>query len=175
MLSIGRSKRATGDGLIDLLLDCHRRIRRFLMLAELLAAAKSSSDEDVRNTAEQVHRYFAEALPLHIADEDHSILPRLVQAKPELAAALDQMHSEHHSHAAHIDALVEICAILKDDPGRLADHQGRLTGITEVLVRELHAHLAHEEEVIFPALAELPADQQDTIVAELRARRSVPA
>src|ERR1051326_5002660 len=77
--------------IVDLLKECHERIRTFINLAGRLAKAEEISDTDVRDGAGRVARYFSEALPLHVADEEQSILPRLQGKSAELDAALSEM------------------------------------------------------------------------------------
>ena len=74
LLTIGRRRQAVD--LPDLLLDCHERIRHFSTLAVRLAR-EDASDDERRGVAAGVARYFEQALPLHVRDEDESILPRL--------------------------------------------------------------------------------------------------
>ena len=68
---------------VDLLLSCHYRIRHFTALAARLAEATAAPPDQIEQTAASVARYFRIALPLHKADEDGSIYPRLCQAAPQ--------------------------------------------------------------------------------------------
>src|SRR5689334_19419821 len=96
-------------GVIDLLLDCHGRIRHFLTLAERLAdAPPSTPPSDLSETAAAVRRYFTVALPLHVADEDRSISPRLRARAPAVAALLDELEVEH----AAIEGAIAVAAPL---------------------------------------------------------------
>src|SRR4051812_30710357 len=80
-------RRPAGEPLLAALLDCHSRIRRFSTLAIRLAEADAPPNE-IAETAAAVHRYFTVALPLHAADEDLSIAPRLAVVAPELRELL---------------------------------------------------------------------------------------
>src|SRR5690349_17228873 len=99
MFTIGRRERT--DEPSDALRACHERIRRFLAMAARLASDEIARDDDVWATAGGVARYFDDALPLHEADEDDSIAPRLGDL-PEVAA----MRAEHEAMHADVRALV---------------------------------------------------------------------
>ena len=69
---------------VGLLLDCHERIRAFTAMASRLAAPGDPGPDAIRDAAARVHRYFAEALPLHAQDEEESLAPRLRGRDPDL-------------------------------------------------------------------------------------------
>jgi hypothetical protein len=108
--------RESGGDVVDALLECHERIRRFAALAVTLAEARAPGAEEVREAAGQVRRYFLEALPLHVADEDESIVPRLRGRDAEVDAALATMSAEHEGHRAPLAELVSTCAALEAAP-----------------------------------------------------------
>ena len=60
----------TGRDVVDLLLECHARIRRFLGMARHLADAEAVADREASEAAAAIGRYFEVALPLHTTDED---------------------------------------------------------------------------------------------------------
>jgi hypothetical protein len=76
LIKIGPQKEISD--IVDLLLECHERIRSFIGLAGRLANCGPVSDTEVSDAAARVVRYFSESLPLHVADEEESILPRLL-------------------------------------------------------------------------------------------------
>src|SRR5512143_2894636 len=83
---------------VELLLECHQRIRSFLGLAGRLAEAREEGAEAVAEAAFRVHGYFTLALPLHARDEEDSIAPRLSGREPALDAELGTMVREHQEH-----------------------------------------------------------------------------
>jgi iron-sulfur cluster repair protein YtfE (RIC family) len=118
-----------------------------------------------------VQRYFAEALPLHVQDEEVSVLPRLIGRNVELDRTLSDMQREHTEHEPLLAELLVSAARLRaapDDPrARLA-----LAAAAEALAREFEPHLAREEALIFPAVNQLlTAGEREAIRAELRGRR----
>jgi iron-sulfur cluster repair protein YtfE (RIC family) len=157
---------------VDLLLECHVRIRAFLATARRLGEAGDAEAALVAETARQVHRYFTHALPLHAADEEESILPRLRGREPELDAALEVMARQHQEHRPPLQVLVSACASLAGDPGRCAQLGPTIAAATTELERHFADHLAREEAVIFPAMRRLLDREADAaITTELRRRR----
>src|SRR5688572_12280939 len=101
------------EDIVDMMLECHDRIRSFAALACRLANASEPSQDEIRDAAARVSRYFTEALPLHVADEEQSIVPRLTGKNPEVDSVLQKMHGEHLDHEAKLTTLVETCNRLK--------------------------------------------------------------
>jgi hemerythrin-like domain-containing protein len=168
---IGRSV-APADA-VDLLLECHGRIRAFLALARRLGEANDESAEAVSDAAIRVHRYFTVALPLHARDEEESIQPRLRGRDPLLDLQLDVMVREHQEHQRPLGRLIEACAEIGADPGRHALLASSVLHAATELERHFLDHLAREEEVIFPAVRQLlDAATDATVVKEIRLRRS---
>jgi iron-sulfur cluster repair protein YtfE (RIC family) len=157
------------EGVVALLVACHERIRTFLGMARLLATAQATGRE-IAEAAGQIRRYFAEAFPLHTADEDDSIAPRLAR-DASAAPALAVMRRDHDAHAPRIASLVQLCAAAERDPDRLPAIARELGAAAAALTAELEVHLALEERAIFPAILRLPEAEQEAIRREIRARR----
>ncbi|MDQ3033182.1 MAG: hemerythrin domain-containing protein [Myxococcota bacterium] len=169
LISIGR--RAGAADLTGLLLDCHARIRHFAAVSVRLATDEASAEERAA-AASSIARYFGEALPLHVRDEEESLVPRL-RACAELDAPLDRMHREHAAHDALLGELVTMAGAIAADPRSFAAHAARLQVVAAPLRDELLAHLEHEERVILPRIASLlSAEEQRAILTEMRARRA---
>ena len=162
--------RRAEPGLVEALLECHERIRRFTGHAARLAAA-APDDAEIRDVAAQVGRYFRESLPLHVADEEEQVARRLAGTSPEVDRALAQMEAEHAEHAPDVARIVAICAQLEREPGRMPALAAELAACAARLDAAFAAHLALEERVVFPALARLPAADRDAMLAALRERR----
>ncbi len=169
LLQIGR--RQHDPDLVELLAECHERIRRFLDLAHRLTTTPGLQPDDIASVASQVHRYFTGAFALHMADEDELLLPRLRGRDPALDAALERMEADHVEHADHLERLVALCDELARDPRRLAARANALAETVDALTLGLEAHLGLEELVIFPRLAMLTAVERASIRREMRARR----
>jgi hemerythrin-like domain-containing protein len=166
---------APGADVVDLLVDCHGRIRTFLALARRIAEARDAADEEIADASARVRRYFAEALPLHARDEEESVLPRLSGHDPALDAALAAMRAEHADHEPPLGRLLEACATLAREPAALERVRAALLAATEELERHFAGHLEAEERVVFPAIrAHLDAATRARMAAELRERRAPP-
>jgi hemerythrin-like domain-containing protein len=166
---------APGDA-VDLLVECHGRIRGFLALARRLGAPHAAEPVEIRDAARQVHRYFTLALPLHAKDEEESILPRLRGRDPAVDAELTTMVREHQDHEQPMGTLVAACEELANDPGRRRELGPVAARAAEELERHFTDHLAREETVIFPAMRRLLDRATDSaIVAEIRRRRQATA
>lgn len=163
---------APGDA-VDLLLECHERIRSFLSLARRIPGADPAHPQAIAEAALRVRRYFTEALPLHALDEEESILPRLRGRDPAVDAELEEMSREHVEHQPPLRTLVGACEVLGRDPGRQGELAPAIASAAEELERQFAAHLRREEEVIFPAVRRLLDRASDSdIVVEIRARRA---
>jgi iron-sulfur cluster repair protein YtfE (RIC family) len=164
--------RANTSEVVDLLASCHRKIRQHIVFARRLASegAQHGVDE-IRATAGQVRRYFAIALPLHIADEDQSIAPLLAELPEPVAGALATMAGDHERHQPLIDRLVELCAELERDPARLGALALDLGHVAAQLSIELSVHLELEEHVVFPAVRALPEAMRAELLLAMRGRR----
>jgi len=164
-------KRSHTLHVVDLLVECHGRIRRFLDLATRLAQTRNPNVDDVRDTAGQIRRYFTEALPLHIADEDELVEQSLRGRSEIVDDALEKMSTEHAHHEPLVDRLVEVTAMLERQPARLEELAMELHEIAVLLQVAFDPHLAREEAIIFPALRSLAATELDAIKAGMRGRR----
>src|SRR5690348_12854183 len=95
---------------IDLLLGCHTRIRHFTAVAVKLSQPDAPADQ-VRSAAAAVYKYYSQALPLHEADENDSVYPRLRSALADepndpVAAANQAMVDQHHTINRTVAALL---------------------------------------------------------------------
>jgi hypothetical protein len=158
------------EGPADLLLACHERIRRFSAMARDLATWPGATPADVADAAARVARYFSQALPLHVEDEDRSVAPRLAAAG--LDEALAVMGREHREAEALLAELAPLWDALAREPGRLADLGPATARGGAALVDHMARHLAAEEAVVLPAVRALDPAVQADVVRELRARRA---
>ncbi|MDB4934994.1 MAG: hypothetical protein JWP87_1966 [Labilithrix sp.] len=172
--AIGRKQRARG-GLVETLLDCHLRIRTFSGLAVAVSERSAASLVEVVHVCARVERYFIDALPLHVRDEEESILPRLRGRSPSLDAALERMHEQHDMHVPLLERLLASSAALRADPGDTSA-RAALHAVAMPLRSVLEPHLRAEEDIVFPAVRELlSADEQAAVVIEMKRRRDARA
>ncbi|MCA9664199.1 MAG: hemerythrin domain-containing protein [Myxococcales bacterium] len=156
---------------VDLLAECHERIRGFVALAREAGSRIDAPVDQVVRACAQVERYFVLALPLHVADEEESIEPRLRGASPLVDRALDVMADQHQHHEPKLHALLRATAKVRSKPNdRVARRE--LVAAATVLGELLEEHLVLEEDVILPAIRQhLPHTTQRAIVEEIRQRR----
>jgi iron-sulfur cluster repair protein YtfE (RIC family) len=163
---------------LEMLLGCHARIRHFIQLSRTLATAENVPPQEVADAAAAIFRYFSLALPLHEADEDKSLLPRIQAALPlgNLAREAAETMVEQHKAIDELAAeLLSICSSLDRNPDRLPALARRLEHVTSALEQILAAHLRLEETVIFPVIQELLSPAQiEEMLAEMNERRRVP-
>jgi hemerythrin-like domain-containing protein len=165
----------TPEDAVSMLLGCHDRIRHFTNMALRLASAGSPSESEIVSAAEKVHRYFTIALPLHEADENISLHPRLRQSAPEgdlAGPAADAMVEQHRSIDEIVERLVPICELLQHNPAMHQSIAPELLQLSNALQQMFDSHLQLEEVTIFPAIRKyLTEDQLAEILKEMQDRR----
>lgn len=172
LITLGRSR--YDAGLIELLIECHTRIRHFAKLAEQIAVSTASADE-VQQACRACERYFVDALPLHVADEEETLLPRLRDKEAALTQALQRMHNEHHDHQPLLDELVRLLQAVASNTADAAV-RSLLATHSATIARAFELHLELEESILFPAIRRLmPSDEQRLMMIELRERRALRA
>jgi hemerythrin-like domain-containing protein len=171
-VQLGRGPRSSPQDIVDLLLECHARIRRFIALARKLADNADAPSAEVAEAAGQICRYFSEALPLHAADEEQSIVPRLRGLDVNLDVTLDRMTREHGEHAEPLSVLLDLCGRLQSSPTELPRLASGLRATSVGLEQHFQQHLAHEEAHVFVEIRQrLTAETMAQMVQELRNRR----
>lgn len=166
------ARRAAGpQDLVDLLGECHQRIRHFVGLARRAGSRQDVSHDQVAEACLDVERYFTHALPLHVIDEEESIGPRLRGLSPTVDEALDLTARQHGQHEAKVHALLQAASQLRYSPHDDAARR-ELAATARTLERLFEEHLRLEESLIFPAIRELLSrETQASIIDELRRRR----
>ena len=169
LVQIGQ--RAQTEDVVDLLAECHARIRRFLEMSRRLADHQPVSDDEARSTASQIRRYFTSAFTHHIADEDDLISPLLAGSSTKIDDVLGRMHDDHMRHADAIALLVGICADIERDPRKLGARRDELRHAQALVAQHLEPHLETEERELFPTLRALAPELKDAIREGMRKRR----
>jgi iron-sulfur cluster repair protein YtfE (RIC family) len=158
---------------VDLLVGCHQRIRHFTGVAVRLAHAQGFAEQEIVQAAAGVHRYYSVSLPLHEADEEQSLQPRLSAAGDDkVRHALLAMSDQHQAIDDLLERLLPLLVMVQSSPATLHAAGPEMCSITAALDEMFRAHLQLEEEVIFPAIrAALPADVRDEMLREMQQRR----
>jgi iron-sulfur cluster repair protein YtfE (RIC family) len=158
-----------------MLLDCHARIRHFMQLSRTLAEAESVPHSEIAEAAAAVYGYFSRALPLHEADENKTLFPRIQSALPQGALVREAAETMVEQHKAIDELAAELLSLndsLRLRPERLPSLARRLQHVTGTLDRIFDAHFHIEERVIFPALPQLLTEAQiQEISREMYQRR----
>jgi iron-sulfur cluster repair protein YtfE (RIC family) len=158
---------------VDLLVGCHERIRHFTGVAVKLAHAQGATTEEIAQAAAGVHRYYSVSLPLHEADEDQTLQPRLGAVADEpVRHALLAMGDQHQAIDELIERLLPLLVLVTNNPDTLPEVGGEMCSITKALEEIFRAHLQMEEEIIFPAIRQaLPESTRADILREMQERR----
>jgi iron-sulfur cluster repair protein YtfE (RIC family) len=158
-----------------MLIGCHERIRHFSSMARKLAHSHDTDAQQVQSAAEAAHRYFTVALPLHEADENESLHPRVKRAVPlgDLAGpAADAMVDQHNAIDELLERLLPLLQLLERNPAKQPEVASEMCAITSRLDDVFREHLELEEKVVFPAIsANLSEADRQSLVAEMQARR----
>jgi len=135
-----------------MLLACHQRIRSFTVVAARLADAENAATPEIASAAEAVHRYYSVALPLHEADENESVYPRLGRrlSDPGERASLQSMVDQHGPLNQVVARLLPRWAELKTSPEKLSSCAAEIRADAARLQELWREHLALEEEIVFP-------------------------
>jgi len=167
------SQEAQSEDAVDLLVGCHQRIRHFTGVATKLAHAQGVSPEAIRRAAEGVFRYYSVALPLHEADEEETLRPRLRElADDRVSHALSAMSDQHQAIDELLERLLPLLEFVNNNPDKLADVGGEMCSITKALEEVFQGHLQMEEEIIFPSIPRLlPESARSAMLHEMQQRR----
>ena len=163
---------------VAMLLACHQRIRNFTAIAARIADAKGAAPAEVANAAEAVHRYYFIALPLHEADENESVYPRLRRnlTDPQERESLQSMVDQHGPIDEVVARLIPLWAKLKSAPEQLSALAPELRSNATRLQELWREHLALEEEIVFPLIrTRLTPDDLKSIHMEMQQRRGIEA
>jgi hemerythrin-like domain-containing protein len=157
------------------LLACHAQIRLFSALAVKVARLPDAPPEQIADAAMRLHRYFALALPLHVADEEVSLEPELeVVGPPALIALLDTLTAQHAEIESLLSRLLPAWRHAVETPAQGYEAIAAVAPVAEALDRLFATHLALEEQEVLPHVAALlPPDVLERIFREMRARRTL--
>lgn len=163
---------------IGLLRACHRRIAERLELLERLPGYVEThgADASAQSAAQRILNYFERAAEHHHQDEEEDLFPMLRRARgrngwdERMLDSLDQLTVEHARLAWRwAQARPSLVALVRGQrvPNLRIDE----------LVRAYRAHMAIEDEMIFPRAATLldPAELQRLGAAMQRRRGLSPA
>jgi hemerythrin-like domain-containing protein len=160
------------DDPLGMLSACHGRIARQLATLERLRRhlPENGCDHDARIAARAILKYFDTAAPHHHADEEASVFPRLVQARPgSVEALVAGLAHDHEALAANWRKLRPLLAAIA---------AGQRANLPPKLVADVAdayaAHIAREERDLIPLAAQVfDAATIAAIGREMALRRGV--
>lgn len=152
---------------------CHERVQRTLALLERLRVhvREQGADDNARQAARDVLRYFDIAAPLHHDDEELHVFPLLLaRATPEVTGAVRQLQRDHVAMAASWAAARVPLQALAD--GAASAFSEADEAALARFAAHYADHIATEEGLVYPAaLALLPPDAMGAMGDEMAARR----
>jgi pyridoxamine 5'-phosphate oxidase len=166
------------DQPVAVLKHCHGRIRKQLATLEKLIAhlPEHGADEQARQAASAVLKYFDKAAHLHHEDEEQDLLPMLLAvAQGEDAATLQALVPVILQEHKDMDAMWQD---LHEQLTAVADGSG--TQLSASIVRRFvqcyHGHMEREEGTVAPmALRLFGPDQMARLGGAMRRRRGLDA
>jgi hemerythrin-like domain-containing protein len=171
------------DNPLGLLSDCHRRIEKFLeQIIRVCETARGGVLDAGRREALQLAlRYFRQAAPLHTADEETSLFPRVrerVQSGDTTAqqalTVMERLEADHDAADVRHAVIDELGIRWLEQSTLEAAEAARLEAEARALRAFYAAHIAVEDNELFP-LAEqvLTEDTVETLGREMAARRGL--
>ena len=156
-VQIGAKPDSGFDNPIGMLVDCHRRIERFLQILCGVAArahGRELADGEMTAVADAL-RYFRTGGRRHTADEEESLFPRL--RATDGAGGLEELNGLESDHglAEELHAAVDTLYRRWMATGGLdAEDEQRLLSSTSKLQLLYEAHIKLEEGIVFPRATE---------------------
>jgi len=138
-----------------MLAACHDRLRCSLRLLERLRKylAGNAVDEQARQAALEVLRYFTVAAPLHHEDEERHVVPLLRLSEEKALGEVSLQLMQDHEQIRLVWRTLE--PLLRDVVRGESPHAGRLADLARTFVRMNESHLEFERDVVFPQAREL--------------------
>lgn len=179
-IQIGRKPEHFFNNPLGLLRDCHRRIERFLYILITIVRETHGHElsEEQRGAMECALRYFREAAPNHVRDEEESLFPRLrekhdagVDAVSKKMLELEAEHEMVEKTHNEVDALGRRWLEVGRLPAHEADH---IAELVSKLSQVYHRHIHVEEVEVFPmAGTVLEPSAVESIGREMAQRRNI--
>lgn len=157
----------------EMMETCHERVQRTLGLLGRLRAhvARHGVDEQARQAARDVIRYFDMAAPQHHLDEEMHVFPTLVACgDPSMLALVARLKQDHLQMEAHWRTVRALLEQLE----RAEIQAISAAGAAEIdaFTRLYEGHVEAEEQLAYPAAAALLDDSARAAMgAEMRRRR----
>lgn len=157
----------------EMMCACHGKMQRTLGLLERLRVhlTEHGSDEQARQAARDVMRYFDKAAPQHHSDEERHVFPPLL-AGPDAPtrAVVQRLQQEHVRMEASWETARSVLAAIAE--GRLSSLDATGQAALDAFSGLYAGHISAEEQIVYPAAAALlDADAVTAMGREMAARR----
>lgn len=172
---------------IGLLVDCHRRIDRFLQILQTITSEKRgrSLNAEYRRALDTALKYFRDAAPKHTADEEEDLFPALRSLVghahveqggiEQVLRQIDRLENDHNLAAKWHRECDEIGRRWLRDDGLCLRDTARFEIVLSLLLRLYRSHIAIEEHEIFSTAQTALSDKEKAVIGHSMAlRRGVP-
>jgi hemerythrin-like domain-containing protein len=161
----------------EMLEACHERVQRMLaLLARLREHLRShGADEQARQAARDVMRYFDQAAPEHHRDEElHVFPPLLAQRDPATVAVVLRLQKDHlEMESRWAAACAVLSAIAAGEMPALAQPDD---AVLDAFASLYASHIDAEEQIAYPAAVVLLAGEAlEEMSRDMMQRRGVVA
>jgi hemerythrin-like domain-containing protein len=167
---------ASFDEPFQMLEACHERIARTLTLLGRLRAhhAQHGADEQARQAARDVLRYFDLAAPQHHRDEELHVFPALVEGGDAATLALvERLQQDHVRMEAGWQSARQVLAAIEQ--GRLAHLAPADEAALNDFTSDYASHIEAEEQHAYPqAQALVDGEARVAMGREMKRRRGEP-
>lgn len=162
-IQIGARPDAGFDDPLGMLVDCHRRVERFLnvlcRVAER-AEGRALSGEEIEAVEAALH-YFRESGPRHNSDEEDSLFPRLRECLDPggdhrsdeargVLVEIDRLRGEHRENEVLHRETEELFAKWIAEGALHGADRNRLRAATARMEKIYKDHIRIEEQLVFP-------------------------
>ena len=175
-VQIGGKPDAGFEDPLGMLVDCHRRVERFLnILCRVAERAEGRALNGEESEAiEAALHYFSESGPRHNSDEEDSLFPRLRAGEgKDVLAEVDRLEGEHAEAEALHHETAELYTRWMAEGSLQGSDRTRLHAATARLEAIYGEHIRIEEQVVFPrAKKVLDRSAVAEMGKEFRRRRS---
>lgn len=138
----------------EMLQACHERVQRMLALLTRLREylPEHGADEQARQAARDVMRYFDQAAPEHHRDEELHVFPALLaQAEPATVAVVKRLQEDHLQMESRWAAARKVLAAIA--VGELDSLAPGEESALDAFAALYGGHIDAEEQIAYPAAA----------------------
>ncbi len=171
----GTAPGASYEQPFEMLQACHERVHRMLaLLARLVAhVTEHGADEQARQAARDVMRYFDQAAPQHHLDEERHVFPPLLAAgDPAVVAVVQRLQADHQQMESAWASCRTVLAALAD--GALATLDAPQREALQAFAALYDDHIRDEEAIAYPAAqADLDDAATQAMALDMMRRRGL--